>query len=266
MLECVVNISEGRDRRLVERIAGDATDVLDIHTDSDHNRSVLTLVGTAAPRRVTLAAVGALDIRDHRGEHPRLGVVDVVPFVAIGDATHDEALAARNEFARWACDALSLPVFLYGPERTLPDIRRSAWATLLPDVGPHQPHPTAGAVCVGVREPLIAYNVLLESNDMNAAKSIAQRVRRPGLRSLAFLVEGRAQVSMNIVDTKSVRVSDAYDAVASEAAASGISIRKAELVGLLLDEHLRANEASRWEQLDIDVTRTVEYRLANRSE
>lgn len=266
MLECVVNISEGRDRRLVERIAGTAAEVLDIHSDSDHNRSVLTLVGTAAPRHVTSAAVGALDIRHHRGEHPRLGVVDVVPFIAIGDTTRDEALVARNEFARWACDELSLPVFLYGPERTLPDIRRSAWTTLLPDVGPHQPHPTAGAVCVGVRAPLIAYNVLLESNDMNAAKSIARRVRRPGLRCLAFLVEGHAQVSMNIVDTYSVRVSDAYDAVAHEAAAMGIAIRKAELVGLLLVEHLRANETSRWDQLGIDVTKTVEYRMANRPE
>lgn len=265
MLECVVNISEGRDRRLVGRVVGDGVDVLDVHTDPDHNRSVLTLIGTTAPRRVTRTAVETLDIGHHTGEHPRLGVVDVVPFVAIGDSTPDEAREARDSFARWAADELSLPVFLYGPERTLPDIRRLAWKSLAPDVGPRTPHPTAGAVCVGVREPLIAYNVDLDSTDMDTAHAIARRVRRPGLRTLAFFVDGRAQVSMNIVDTVGVTVADAYDAVAHEAAAAGVTIRKAELVGLLLDRHLRAVDATRWEQLDLDVTRTVEYRMADQS-
>lgn len=266
MLECVVNISEGRDESLVDRIAAATADILDLHTDRDHNRSVLTLIGTEAPRLVTRAAVDNLDIRRHTGEHPRLGVVDVVPFIALVDTTRDEALAARNEFAEWAADELSLPVFLYGPERTLPDVRRAAWKSLQPDLGPNQPHPTAGAVCVGVRDPLIAYNVLLDSTDMNVAHAIAGRVRQPGVRTLAFMVDGKTQISMNIVEPDRVTVSEAYDAVANEASAVRIAVDSAELVGLILESHLTANDTTRWKQLDIDITRTVEYRMAHRAE
>ena len=266
MLECVINVSEGRDARLVERIAEAVTgtperQLLDIHTDADHNRSVFTLVGINAPRSLARRCVELLDIADHSGVHPRLGVVDVVPFVALEGSSHDDALAARNGFARWAADELELPVFLYGPERTLPDIRRNAWTTLRPDHGPDAPHPTAGAVCVGVRPVLIAYNVFLTTADLSLAKGIAGRVRQPGLRTLAFMVGGAAQVSMNIVDADGISVSGAYDAVATEATTAGTQVARAELVGLITERHLLMNDEARWAQLDIGLDRTVESRL-----
>lgn len=266
MLECVINVSEGRDTGLVSRLAesvsGEPTrQLLDIHADADHNRSVFTLVGVDAPRALTRRCVELLDISDHSGVHPRLGVVDVVPFVALDGSSRRDALTARNDFASWAADELRLPVFIYGPERTLPDIRRGAWTTLLPDHGPNVAHPTAGAVCVGVRPVLIAYNVLLASSDLALAKGVATRVRRPGLRTLAFMVGGTAQVSMNIVDADEISVSNAYDAVAAEAAAAGTRVAKAELVGLLTERHLLMNDETRWTQLDIGPDRTVESRL-----
>ena len=174
MLECVVNISEGRDRSVIDAIARSAGDaLLDVHTDADHHRSVLTLLGESAPRAVARAAVERLDIRDHRGAHPRIGVVDVVPFVALDGSTVDDALAARDAFSTWAADELAVPCFRYGPERTLPDIRRGAFTTLAPDVGPAEPHPTAGAMAVGARPVLVAYNVWLAEPDLALAKQLA---------------------------------------------------------------------------------------------
>lgn len=262
----MINVSEGRDPRLIDRIADAVTGtterrLLDIHSDADHNRSVFTLVGVDAPRALTRRCVELLDIADHSGVHPRLGVVDVVPFVALDGSSHRDAVSARDDFARWAADELGLPVFLYGPERTLPELRRAAWTTLQPDHGPAVPHPTAGAVCVGVRPVLIAYNVFLTTSDLSIAKGIAARVRRPGLRTLAFLVEGLAQVSMNIVDADEISVSDAYDAVAAQASAAGTRIKRAELVGLVTERHLRMNDEVRWSDLDIGPDRTVESRL-----
>ncbi|MEY4157703.1 MAG: hypothetical protein RL743_198 [Actinomycetota bacterium] len=266
MLECVINVSEGRDARLVGRLAEAVAGVpggrlLDIHSDADHNRSVFTLTGVDAPRALTRRCVELLDITGHSGVHPRLGVVDVVPFVALDGSSHTDALAARDGFAQWAADELRLPVFLYGPERTLPDVRRGAWKTLQPDLGPHRPHPSAGAVCVGVRPVLIAYNVLLATPDLTIAKAIAARVRRPGLRTLAFMVGDAAQVSMNIVDADDISISTAYDAVAAEATAAGTRVVAAELVGLITERHLQMNDPSRWVLLDIGPDRTVESRL-----
>ena len=260
----MINVSEGRDERLVQRIAGlPARDsaILDIHSDPDHNRSVFTIIGTDCPRDVTRRAVESLDMAHHSGVHPRIGVVDVVPFIALDGSTDDDALHARNEFARWASNDLQLPVFLYGPERTLPDIRKGAWSTLRPDLGPDAPHPTAGAVCVGVRPVLIAYNVFLSSNDIPLAKAIAARVRRPGLRTLAFSVGGHAQVSMNIVDADHISVADAYDSVAEEARNAKTEVLRAELVGLLPRRCLDKVDGSRWGQLDIGPAATIESRL-----
>ncbi len=260
MLECVVNISEGRDQSLVARLSQACGHPLDVHTDADHNRSVFTLIGTEAPRGLSVTAIELLDIHAHRGEHPRLGVIDVVPFVALEGSTHRDALAARNEYAEWIVDELSVPVFFYGAERTLPDIRKHAWKSLAPDLGPHAPHATAGAVCVGVRPPLIAYNVFLDSTDMSVAKRIANEVRRPGLRTLAFFVAGRAQISMNIVDTEKISVFDAFDAVRTASLGHGISTQRCELIGLVTDRHLRMNDESRWAELDLSTDKTVEFR------
>jgi glutamate formiminotransferase len=130
VIECVVNISEGQNPgKLANLSAAVTADLLDIHTDSDHHRSVFTLRGALAPRLLSASAVNLLNVHEHTGVHPRLGVVDVVPFVPLGNSTFNEAIYERNAFAQWAADELGVPSFLYGPERTLPDIRRTAWTS-----------------------------------------------------------------------------------------------------------------------------------------
>ena len=205
MLECVINISEGRDLEVVAAIAAAAgPDLLDVHTDADHNRSVLTVVGEDAPRAVARAAVERLDLRHHVGVHPRIGVLDVVPFVPLGDTPMSAAVAARDEFAGWAAEALGLPCFLYGPERSLPDVRRGAFLTLGPDVGPSAPHPSAGAAAVGARRVLVAYNLWLVEPDLETARRIASAIRGDGVRALGLAVGDEVQVSMNLVDPERV--------------------------------------------------------------
>src|SRR5438067_136640 len=141
MLECVINVSEGHEGAALDAIiAAAGGSLLDVHSDRHHNRSVLTLVGEDAARDVTRAAVGYLDLRRHAGVHPRIGVVDVVPFVPLRGSTMSDALRARDAFASWAERELSLPCYLYGPERSLPDVRRGQLDRL---------HPTAGACAVG---------------------------------------------------------------------------------------------------------------------
>jgi glutamate formiminotransferase len=161
LLECVVNISEGCRRDVLDRLARCAGDhLLDVHTDPDHHRSVFTLAGPdveEAARSLATAAVDAIDLRTHEGAHPRLGAVDVVPFVPLGPTPFPDAVAARDRFAAWAGASLHLPCFLYGPERSLPDLRRHAFRTLRPDAGPAEPHPSAGACAVGARPVLVAY-------------------------------------------------------------------------------------------------------------
>jgi glutamate formiminotransferase len=258
MLECVMNVSEGRDAGALDRLdAAALPDLLDRHTDADHHRSVFTLVGTEAPRRVARRAVAELDLRSHAGVHPRLGVVDVVPFVPLTDEGLTEALRARDEFAAWAAAELDVPCFLYGPERSLPAIRRSAFTSLPPDVGPPEPHRTAGAMCVGAREPLVAYNVWLADDNLAVARRIASEIRSPELRALGLRAGDGVQVSMNLVAPQRLGPGDAFDLVAARA-----RIRRAELVGLLPEAVLRATPAARWVELDLDAERTVEARLA----
>jgi glutamate formiminotransferase len=260
VLECVVNVSEGERSELVGAIAAAAgPDLLDVHRDRYHNRAVLTLVGEAAPRAVARVAVERLDLRRHSGVHPRLGVVDVVPFVPLAGSSLADAVRARDAFASWAAADLGVPSFLYGPERTLPDIRRSAWAALSPDVGPPRPHPSAGAMCVGARPVLVAYNVWLASPDVAEARRVARAVRGSRLRALGFEVGGRAQVSMNLIDPETVGPADAYDAVAAHADVTG-----AELVGLVPAVVLERVPPARRHELDLDHGRTIEGRLAAR--
>jgi glutamate formiminotransferase len=260
VLECVVNISEGvSTARIGELAAACGDDLLDLHHDAHHHRSVFTLFGTEAPRALARAAVGLLDLRVHEGVHPRLGVVDVVPFVPLGGAPLAEAVAARDDFARWAADELQLPCFLYGPERTLPDIRRHAWRALAPDHGPSSPHPTAGAACVGARGPLVAFNVWLPVPAVDRAMAVAREVRGPHLRALGLLVGSRAQVSMNLVQPDAVGPAQAYDLVSSRTEVDG-----AELVGLLPAACLHVIDRSRWAELDLAEDKTIEVRLAVR--
>lgn len=260
MIECVINISEGRDLALVEDIAQSAGhDLLDVHSDPDHNRSVITVVDPSAPAAVIGAAVERLDLTSHAGVHPRIGVVDVVPFVPLGSATLDDAVARRDATAEWIAGELGIPVFLYGPERTLPDIRRHAFTGLEPDLGPDRPHPTAGAVAVGARGPLLAWNLWLTEPDLDAARQIAASVRGPGVRALGLRVGEEVQVSMNLTDPTTVGPAEVYDRVAAS-----VAIARAELVGLAPRAVLDAVDRRRWEELDLSIDTTIEHRLAHR--
>jgi glutamate formiminotransferase len=284
--ECVINISEGRDRAVIEAVAAAGGGLLaDLHSDTEHHRSVLTLVGDlpeveVAARHVAAAAVAAIDLTTHHGVHPRLGVVDVVPFVPL--AGHEgpgtpwaDALTARDAFARWLGDSLGVPCFLYGPGRTLPEIRHGAFTTLAPDTGPAAPHPTAGACAVGVRDILIAYNVWIRAAGpepspdeavVATARALAGDLRRPGLRTLGLAVAGGAQVSCNVVDIDHVALVDVYDAVARGAAARNCVVWKGELVGLLPERALAAVPDGRRADLGLRAEDTIEFRLDARGD
>lgn len=262
MLECVVNISEGRDTALLTGLRRAlAGHLLDVHTDADHNRSVFTLVGEEAPRLLTRLAVESLSITAHEGVHPRLGVVDVVPFVPLFGDTFARAERARDDFARWLADSLSVPAFTYGTHRTLPQIRRRAWRDLAPDFGPGRPHPTAGAVCVGARGPLVAYNVWLADCSLETTREIAREVRTEHIRTLGLQVGGFTQVSMNLVSPSVAHPMQAFDAVASLAERCGATVVRAELVGLVPAGVLSVIPPGRWEELDLSEDRTIEARL-----
>lgn len=262
MLECVVNVSEGRRKEVVGLLARAAgRSLLDVHSDPVHNRSVLTLAGPdveEAARRVAAVGVAHIDIRSHEGAHPRLGAVDVVPFVPLGDTAFAVALRARDAFARWAASELEVPCFLYGPERSLPEIRRQAFHSLAPDFGPLIPHPTAGAMCVGARGVLVAYNVWLPpGTPLATARRIAGEVRNAHVRALGLPAsDGMVMVSMNLIEPERVGPAEVYDAVASRAA-----VERAELVGLIPEAVLRSVPRDRWASLDLDESKTIEARL-----
>jgi glutamate formiminotransferase len=224
MLECVINISEGANpERLNALRANLGPDLLNVHSDRDHNRSVFTLAGTDAARILTRDALAMFNISDHAGVHPRVGIVDVVPFVALEPSTFEEALYARNEFAKFASEELGVPCFLYGPERTL--------------------HPTAGAMCVGVRPVLVAYNLWLRDSTLDIAKRIAGAIRSESVRTLGLQVGPSAQVSMNLIAPEITGPAAVYDAVSTLA-----SIERAELVGLVPARTLAEIPRSRWSQ------------------
>ena len=266
MLECVINVSEGCDEAVLDGLrsaAGRAA--LDLCADRHHNRAVLTLAGPGveeAARGVATAAVASIDLRRHAGAHPRLGAVDVVPFVPLQGSTIDDAVAARDRFATWAAADLEVPCFLYGPERSLPDVRREAFRSLPPDLGPSEPHPTAGAMCVGARPVLLAYNLwLVPGTDVTVAGRIAAAVRGPAVRALGLDLEGLAQVSLNLLDWREVGPAEAYDAVEAESEAAGTSIARAELVGLLPAAALDAIPGPRRSELGVSRGKTIEAAL-----
>jgi len=192
-------------------------------------------------------------------------VVDVVPFVPLAGSVLADAVGARNRFAAWMADALDVPCFLYGPERSLPDIRRGAFTSLTPDVGPSSPHPTAGAAAVGARAVLVAYNLWLADADLVTARSIAAGVRGPAVRAIGLQVGDQVQVSMNLVDPLVVGPGDAYRLVERGLRGAATRIERAELVGLIPDAVLAATPRADWGRLDLDADRTIEARVAART-
>jgi glutamate formiminotransferase / 5-formyltetrahydrofolate cyclo-ligase len=257
VLECVVNISEGRDADVLAALdaaAGEA--LLDRHTDPDHHRSVFTLAGTDAVRALAELAVARLDLANHHGAHPRIGIVDVVPFVALEGSSVTDALSARDTYCRWSAEQLRVPCFRYGPERSLPEIRRRAFVGLDPDAGPAVPHPTAGATAVGQRGLMVAYNLWLVDPDLGLAQRLARQLRSPEVRALGLRVGDAVQVSMNLVEPLAVGPSQVFDAVAAQA-----PVERAELVGLAPRSTLDPIPRHRWAELDLDDERTIEARI-----
>ena len=280
LVECVVNVSEGRNVDVLGQLAGAAgPSLLHLHRDPDHNRSVLTLGGPAeavaeAARSLAAATVAHLDLREHAGAHPRLGVLDVVPFAPYepGGLPPDDLSAAvvlRDEFARWIGAELGVPCFLYGPlpggrARTLPTVRRQAFGTaeaggLTPDSGPAVADPRTGATAVGARPVLVAYNVWVSS--VEVARRVAPLVRRTEVRALGLAVGARAQVSCNLIDPARYGPGVLYDAVAALVTLAGGTVLGAELVGLLPEVVLSDVPASRWRELGLSKEATVESRI-----
>jgi glutamate formiminotransferase / 5-formyltetrahydrofolate cyclo-ligase len=260
----VPNVSEGRDPRAIEAIAQTVRAVrgarlADIHADPDHNRSVFTFLGS--PRAVEEAALALavavfarVDMREHRGIHPRIGALDVLPFVPLRDVSMDEAVALARRVGERLGREHGVPVYFYGAAATRPerravrDIRRGEYEGLAarladpawcPDCGPTLFHPRGGAIAAGARDILVAYNMWLDTRDLGAARAIATAVREssgglPSVQALGLPLErrGLVQVSMNLLDHQRTGIARAYDAVAAEAARRGIPIKRAELVGL----------------------------------
>jgi glutamate formiminotransferase len=263
LLSSAVNLSEGRRGEVIDAMAAAArasTAVLDVSADPDHNRTVLTLCGPPSPLidgilAAAEVAVRAVDLRSHEGVHPRLGAIDVVPLTPRRGASIAEADRAARECARRLWSELAIPSFLYEssarrPESVhLPDIRREAFKTLLPDVGGPGPHPTAGAAVVGARGPLVAFNVNLATNDPAIARAIAAEVRSgeralPFVRSLGLRLKsrGRVQVSMNLTRPELCTVWEAYRRVEQLAAEMSVEVESSELVGVLSRAELGTSE------------------------
>lgn len=254
MLECVINISEGRRLDVVAAVGAAAGDhLLDVHTDPDHHRSVLTLAGPdveEAAFDLVREAVARIDLRDHDGVHPRLGAADVVPFVPLSGSTLDDAITARDRLADRLTASLGVPCLRYGPERTLPDLRRHG----LDEV---TPHPSAGICCVGARPVLVAYNLWLAAPATRTdARRIANEIRSPSLRTLGLQVGHEVQVSCNLVEPTTTGPGAAFDAVAALA-----PVARAELVGLVPEAVLLAEPEARWAELDLSRATTIEARL-----
>ena len=262
LLEAVPNFSEGRDRAKISRIA-DAVGavpgvrVLDLHSDPDHNRSVLTFAGEpdavlAGALALAKACAAELDLAAQTGEHPRMGVLDVLPFVPLEEATMDDAVRLARR-AGELLGALGFPVYLYGAaataahRRDLPDVRRGGYegvATRIgdplwsPDYGPARLDPRGGAVAVGARPFLVAFNAFLDTADVEVARAVAGQVRErdgglPAVRALGLEVGGRAQVSMNLTDLEKTSIPVALEAVRAAAAERGATVQSTELVGLV---------------------------------
>lgn len=270
MFECVINISEGRNLELLNSLRASAGPSLrDLHADEFHNRSVLTLINDPEPlsrdvHSLITASFGATDLRFHEGVHPRFGVVDVVPFVSLEPAERARAVELRDRTAQWISETFAVPAFLYGPvdggTRTLPEVRRRAFDGLSPDFGPSSPSPKLGAVAVGARPILVAWNIWLSGVSRDDTRALAKAVRRGEVRSLAFRAGEFTQVSCNLIDPLVVVPSLVYDEVASLLPEGGEIVR-AELVGLVPRAVLDAEEPSRWVQLGLGENQTIESRL-----
>jgi glutamate formiminotransferase len=266
LVESVPNYSEGRRPEVVDRLAAAVANtpgayLLDRTSDPSHNRSVLTLAGEAAAVEQALeasveVAAEAIEMEAHTGEHPRIGAVDVIPFVPLGSTTIDDCIGLARTFGAGVAERFGIPVYLYARAATRPDrvrladVRRGGYEAVRdeiadlakdrrPDFGPAHTHPRAGAVAIGARPFLIAWNINLTTNDVEVAKRIARSVREsggglPAVQGNGFMIEelDAAQVSMNLLDFETTPMWRVFDEVARLAAGEGVGIVESELIGL----------------------------------
>jgi len=266
VIECVPNFSEGRRKDVVDKIVHSirsvpGTKVLDVESDPDHNRSVITYTGTResvgeSAFRGARAALELIDLTKHKGEHPRMGALDVLPFIPVQEATMEDCIDIANRTAARIAKELKIPCYMYEAaakrpdRRNLENVRRGQFEglreavltddTRYPDYGPRMLHPTAGATAVGARMPLVAFNVNLRSTDVSVAKDIAKKIRAssggmPHVKALGFTLQdkGMVQISMNLTDYTVTPISKVFDAIREEADARGVEIANGEIIGLI---------------------------------
>ena len=296
ILEAVPNFSEGRDRKTIEAILAAirsaGAEVLDWSADADHNRSVVTLIGSpSVVERATLAAARVayerIDMRRHEGVHPRIGALDVLPFIPLAGTSLDAARGCAHRVGHAIAGEFGVPVYFYGqasdpPGRRLAELRRGGFETLaagwpperrpdlLPEGWSHPgAHPTAGATCVGVRPVLLAWNVFVEGISLRDAAGIAARIREsgggfPGLRALALELTGQEalQISMNLEDSRLVSPMDVFETIEMLVAEHGGRVASTEVIGMLPDELLLSAAASRLRLRDAGVDRILSRRIA----
>lgn len=268
IIQCIPNFSEGRRPDVVRAIVGaisnaSGVQVIDYSMDQDHNRSVVTFLGSPGDVRKSAvagarAAVGLIDLNEHAGEHPRIGAVDVIPVVPIEGVSMDEAVALSRQIGADIARQLLVPVYFYeasagaGRRTNLADIRKGGFEGLkqhpltgqrAPDLGPSAAHSTAGAVAVGARGPLVAFNVNLSTNQIDVARAIAARIRRmrdtgeafPGVKAIGVYLKSRdlAQVSMNITQPDKVTMHAVFSFIEEQARAAGVEPLESELIGAI---------------------------------
>ena len=292
LIECVPNFSEGREKARVQAIVNamkrNGVHLLDCEMDADHNRSVVTLVGAREPLlAAVLAGIGKatelIDLNMHRGAHPRLGSTDVVPFIPIEGATLEDCVQMARELGQQVWQQYQVPVYFYEAAATRPErvnleiIRRGQFEAIReematvesrrPDVGDPRCHPTAGAIVIGARKFLVAYNVYLQTKDVDIAKKIAKAVRfsSGGFRAVKGMgveVRGQAQVSMNLTDTDLTPMARVFEFVKREAARYGVAVQSSEIVGLVPKRAIE-NAAEWFLQVEnFDTSLILENRLA----
>ncbi len=293
IIECVPNFSEGRDRRVVHAIAEAAggipgVKVVDWTLDPDHNRSVLTIIGEkdhviSAALAASERALDLIDMRTHSGVHPRIGAVDVVPFIPLKGASMETAVQSAHTFGRKLAGRRGVPVYFYGEAAQSPDrkrlanIRKGGYESLperltdpsrRPDEGPVSFNPAAGATAVGARKPLVAFNVDLESDNLEIARTIARTIRQSSggfdhVQAIGIALESRGivQVSMNLTDCDRTPIIAVYERIKEEARKLGVEILESELIGLMPKSALAGTTAEYCRIRDFSDERFIEYYL-----
>ena len=293
LIECVPNVSEGRRTEVIDRLASSIQQVsgvrlLDHSSDPTHNRSVFTFAGEAQPVSDAVlalfeSAVASIDLRSHSGAHPRVGAVDVVPFIPLAGASMHDCVVLARATAATVASRFAIPMFLYEEaastdgRRNLADIRRGEFEGLAaklhrpewkPDYGPSAPHPTAGATVIGARAPLIAFNVNLATNNLETAKAIAAVVRQssgglPFVKALGIALEHRgvAQVSMNLTNYQKTPILRAFEAVRQEAERRGTAVLESELIGLVPEAALPPDPERSLQLTGFNLNQVLEHRL-----